>query len=195
MLLRTVILGVLALGMIGCAAQPPTHYYDLTAVSAPAKQRLPQSVSLGIGPVTLPELLDQPGVVSRKGDTVVNVATYHIWAGELEPAFTRVLAENVARRLEHDRVWPSPWDNRFRPEYQVRIFVDRFSGEVNGEVVLNLTWSLLGDYGQELIRTQRYRGTVIAEGGYHGYVNALNQLLAAFSEQLASELVGQVPKL
>ena len=148
----------------------------------------------GFGPVTLPELLDQPGVVSRKGGTVVNVATYHIWAGELEPAFTRVLAENVAHRLDHDSVWPSPWDNRFRPEYQVRIFVDRFSGEVNGEVALNLTWTLLADYGQELIRTERYRGTVIAEGGYDGYVNALNQLLAEFSEHLADELPGQIPE-
>ena len=142
----------------------------------------------------MPELLDQPGVVSRKGGTVVNVATYHIWAGELEPAFTRVLAENVARRLEHDSVWPSPWDNRFRPEYQVRIFVDRFSGEINGAVSLNLTWTLLGDYGQELIRTERYRGSMTAEGGYDGYVNALNQLLAEFSEQLADTMVAQIPQ-
>lgn len=194
MLLRTALLSVLAMGIVGCAAQPPTQFYDLTAVTEPATQRLPHSVSLGIGPVTMPELLDQPGVVSRKGGTVVNVATYHIWAGELEPAFTRVLAENVARRLEHDSVWPSPWDNRFRPEYQVRIFVDRFSGEVNGEVSLNLTWTLLGDYGQELIRTERYRVSMTAEGGYDGYVNALNQLLAEFSEQLADTMVGQIPQ-
>lgn len=194
MLLRTALLSVFALGVIGCAAQTPTQFYDLTAVSESNTQRLPQSVSLGIGPVTLPDLLDQPGVVSRKGGTVVNVATYHIWAGELEPAFTRVLAQNVARRLDHDSIWPSPWDNRFRPEYQVRIFVDRFSGEVNGEVSLNLTWTLLGDFGQEMIRTQRYRGSVTAAGGYDGYVNALNQLLAEFSEQLADGLVDQIPQ-
>lgn len=194
MVLRSALMGALALATIGCAAQTPTQYYDLTAVTEVTTQRLPQTVSLGIGPVTLPDLLDQPGVVSRKGGTAVNVATYHIWAGELEPACTRVLAGNVARYLDHDSVWPSPWDNRFRPEYQIRIFVDRFSGEVNGEVALNLTWTLLGDYGQEMIRTERYRGSMAAADGYDGYVNALNLLLAEFSEQLARELAAQVPK-
>lgn len=193
MILRTALCAVLVAFLVGCAAQPATHYYDLVSQSEGSDARLAESVTLGIGPISLPQILDRPNVVTRQGGTKVEVANFHIWAGELEPVFTRVLAENVSRQLKHDAVWPSPWDNRFRPEYQVRIFVDRFSGELKGPVALSLSWTLLADYGQRVVTTQRYRSVRNSEGGYQAYVQALNGLLEAFSRELASELAQQIP--
>jgi len=174
--------------LTSCAAQPPTYFYDLTSQATATENKVDEKVTLGVGPITLPQLLDRPGIVSRYHETGVNVASYHIWAGELEPTFTRVLTDSIATNLQHQTVWASPWDNRFRPEYQLRVFVDRFSGEINGQSQLSLSWSLLGEYGQQVISTHRYRASVESGKGYQGYVDALNQLLAGFGDEVAEML-------
>lgn len=193
-ILRTTLCALLVALLVGCAAQPETHYYDLVSQSEASDARLAETVTLGVGPVSLPQMLDRPNIVVRKGGTKVDVANFHIWAGELEPVFTRILAENVSLQLKHDAVWPSPWDNRFRPEYQVRIFVDRFSGELKGPVMLSLSWTLLADYGQRVVTTQRYRSERQSDGSYQSYVQALNGLLEGFSGELASELAQRIPQ-
>ena len=180
--------------LTGCAAQTPTRYYDLTPQTSASDNVISAHITLGIGPVTLPQLLDRPGIVSRHHSTGVNVASYHVWAGELEPAFTRVLADSIATTLQHDTIWSSPWDNRFRPQYQLRLFVDRFSGELNGNVALSLTWTLLGDYGQKVISTHRYKASAESGQGYKGYVTALNQLLADFASELSVTLAAELPR-
>jgi len=179
--------------LTSCAAQPPTYFYDLTSQATTTEHKIDEKVTLGVGPVTLPQLLDRPGVVSRHHGTGVNVASYHVWAGELEPAFTRVLTDSIATTLTHDTIWASPWDNRFRPQYQLRLFVDRFSGEVNGQAQLKLSWTLLGDYGKSVISTHRYRASVASGKGYQGYVDALNQLLADFASEVSVTLVEELP--
>lgn len=190
----TLLLGLGCLLLASCAAQTPTQYYDLSSQTSASEHVISRDVTLGIGPVTLPQLLDRPGIVSRHHGTGVNVASYHVWAGKLEPAFTRVLADSIATTLKHDTIWASPWDNRFRPQYQLRLFVDRFSGEINGQVQLSLSWTLLGDYGKSVISTHRYRASVESGKGYQGYVDALNELLAGFAGEVSVTLVEELPK-
>lgn len=185
-------LGLGSLLLAGCAAQTPTHYYDLTSQASTSERLLGSDVTLGVGPVSMPQLLDRPGIVTRHHSTGVNVASYSVWAGELESAFTRVLADSIATTLQHDTIWASPWDNRFRPQYQLRLFVDRFSGELNGSVELNLTWTLLGDFGQQVISTHRYRAAAESGQGYQGYVTTLNQLLADFAREVSMVLVEEL---
>lgn len=180
--------------LASCASQPPTYFYDLTPQATVTENKIDDKITLGVGPITLPQLLDRPGIVSRHSETGVNVASFHIWAGELEPTFTRVLANSIATNLQHQAVWASPWDNRFRPEYQLRVFVDRFSGEINGQVELSLSWSLLGEYGQTVMSTHRYRGSVESGEGYQGYVDALNELLAGFAVEVSVTLMNELSR-
>lgn len=191
--LTTSLLALCCFMLASCAAQPPTYYFDLTTQTVAGNQHISDEVTLGVGPITLPQLLDRPGIVSRHSETGVKVASYHVWAGELEPTFTRVLADNIATDLQHQTVWASPWDNRFRPEYQIRVFVDRFSGELDGDVQLRLSWTLLGDYGQKAISTHRYNAVVVSDGSYQGYVDALNTLLTEFARQVSKTLTRELP--
>jgi len=192
--IRTLLVVLCVVLLASCAAQPPTHYYDLTSQAMASENAISTDITLGIGPVTLPQLLDRPGIVSRHHSTGINVASYHVWAGELEPTFTRVLADSISTTLQHETIWASPWDNRFRPQYQLRLFVDRFSGELNGSVTLSLTWTLLADYGQQVISTHRYRASIESGQGYEGYVNALNQLLADFAGEVSLRLAEELPR-
>lgn len=176
----------------GCGSQPPTRYFDLNVKASELESSIDEHVTLGIGPVDLPKLLDRPGIVSRHHETGVTVAGFHIWADELEAAFTRVLTDTLATNLNHKQLWGYPWDNRFRPEYQLRVFVDRFSGELNGPVEMSLSWTLLRDFGQTAVFTDRYRARLDSTGGYPGYVNTLNQLLADFANEAANRLAAEL---
>jgi len=70
----------------------------------------------------------------------------------------------------------------------------RFSGELNGNVALSLTWTLLGDFGQKVISTHRYKASAESGQGYKGYVTALNQLLADFASEVSVTLAAELPR-
>lgn len=186
--MRTVCCCVLLALLSACANQSPTDYYTLAAEpEGDAAKALPKGVSVGVGPITLPPMLDRKGIVTHPaGGPQIRVASYDVWAGDLEVSFARVAAERLAQHLNATDVWAAPWDPRLRPEYQLRLFVDKFSGELGGPVTLKLKWVLLADFGKRPIGTWVFQKTDNADtAGYASYVQTLNQLLADFAADAA----------
>lgn len=172
-----------------CASQSPTHYYTLSAEPGEGATRtLPKGVSLGVGPISLPSMLDRNGIITHQaGGPQIKVASHDLWAGELDVLFARTVAEIMAQHLNIADVWASPWDTRLRPQYQLRLFVDKFSGELSGAATLKIKWVLLADYGKRPLGTHIFQKTKNAEAdGYASYVQTLNQLLADFAEEAAT---------
>ncbi len=164
-----------------------TDFFTLVA-DQDTEQRVAQPYrgSLGVGPVKLPELLDHPGVVSESGGQQIEVAPYAVWAGDLNAAVVRVLADNLSAYLGTDQVWPFPWDNRARPEQQIRVVFEKFSGERGGDVVLQAKWRLLSSNGGEELRAEKFSARIsAADKSYEAYVAALNDLLNQLSEAIA----------
>jgi len=173
-----------------CASQSPTKFYSLRVQADPSLEiDLPASVRLGIGPVTLPTELDRPGIVSEENGSGVKIAGYQVWAGDLEEMTARVLAGLMAEHTGLQQVYSAPWDTRFRPEYQLRVDMERFSGELGGELGLDAVWTLTGDAGKTLLHTRRSTLRVEAtNGSYLAYVNAMNALLSQLSSLVATQL-------
>ena len=61
---------------------------------------------IGIGPIELPEMLQRPQMVSRRGDAEMDIADFHRWAGELEDMMTRELALQVQEMTGAQSVLP-----------------------------------------------------------------------------------------
>jgi len=180
--------------MAGCAIKPDTRYYDLAL--QPTTQttvKLNRTINLGVGPISLPDALDRSGIVTRTSQVNVKVSNYHVWASPLEQAFTRVLWESLAHNLSQDSVWAFPWDTRFRPEYQVRVFISQFSGEAGGTVILKLQWTLLESHGQKVMANYRYQSeTITQDKSYNSYVSALNQLLNEFANDMSKKIAAKL---
>ena len=181
------------MAMPSCAVQPNTHYYDLAVQPNSVTADLNRRIHLGVGPISFPDVLERPGVVTRTSPVNIKVSNYHVWAGSLEQAFTRVLGESLAHNLSQNGVWAFPWDTRFRPEYQVRGVVSQFSGEAGGTVRLKLQWTLLEDHGKKVVANYRYQHATTAEDkSYTAYVSALNRLLHDFASDLSKEIAVQL---
>lgn len=170
-----------------------TDYYTLIAdQDASLLINRPYSESLGVGPVKLPEMLDHPGIVSRDNGQQLLVATYAVWAGDLNEAVTRVLADNLSHYMGTDQVWPFPWDNRVRPQRTIRIVFERFSGERGGEVELQAKWRLVSGSGDKAFYSGKVTLQTETQGNsYNAYVAALNELLNQLSQAIARAVVEQ----
>lgn len=190
--LPLVLISLMTIG--GCSGPTyKTTYYTLVADGSGDKAPLPTeahyTASLGVGPLQLPEMLDHPGIVSQKGAQQVLVAPYDVWAGDLKQAMTRVLADNLSTYLGSDNVWPFPWDNRIRPEQQLSILVEHFSGERGGDVELQGKWRLLTDQGQRVSQSGKVKlRTETKSSSYSDYVSAMNELLNQMAEHIALEI-------
>ena len=138
-----------ALMLFGCrGSMPKTEFYTLNSISNAQMDAQPisagQPLSIGVGPVTIPEVLDRPQIVSRTGPNTLQIDEFHRWAGRLEKDFARVVAKNISLMLATEQVDVYPWDASFKPRYQVILDVLRFEGRFNQkDVFLEVFWKVI----------------------------------------------------
>lgn len=182
------------LGSASCTMSPVTHFYTLSGLNDVDLTQPPLFPAnpldnYGIGPIFLPEALDQPGIVAQKEGQKVSLSLYNIWAGNLKDGVTRTLASNISELTGVDGVWPFPWDNRNRPNRQVRVVFEQLSGQIEGTVTLKAKWVLTEQNGEKVLLHKRvvFKKDV-KTAGYAGYVDTLNDLISELSSDIASEL-------
>ena len=92
----TFFVSLLAVLMLtACSTTPPTHFYVLEALPHTARANS-QALAIGIGPITLPALLDRKQMVTRLHDNRVQLAEFHQWAEPLKDTLPRVIVKNLA---------------------------------------------------------------------------------------------------
>ncbi len=188
---------ILFIFLFGCASKTQTQFYvikplykntfenDETQVAYLSKK------SIGIGPLFLPSWMTQSfSVASYERVNQLRLPTYHIWAGELESMILNAVASDLSHTTGWKEVWSFPWDNRHRPEYQVRINIEEFSGVLSESAKLNVKWTLLSDFGkkEEFVKIRKFEKT-LADDTHETYTEVLNELLAEFTFSLSKDLV------
>jgi uncharacterized lipoprotein YmbA len=171
-----------------CATTPQANFYTLNGID-PDKTDARFPLVVAIGPIDLPQYLDRPHIVTRVGGNRLNVDEFNRWAGALEEDITRVLARRIGGRLGTQRIYSYP--SRVVPDTDYRIALDirAFDGALDGEVHLDVSWSVIADRSGEVLQTHQasYQG-VSAGGGYEAYAAALSEMLARLGDDLATAL-------
>jgi uncharacterized lipoprotein YmbA len=187
-----VALAVSTLVMNGCSTGPPTRLYVLTSLSRaesvpPATGR--REISIGIGPVELPQYVNRPQIVTGQQSSELQSAAFAQWAESLQDGFTRVLAENLSLLLATDRVAIFPWKT-FTPEYQVVVEVTHFLGQTGAEVSLVALWSILNKDGREALVSKKssFREST-GSSEYEALAAAMSRTVAALSRDIATALL------
>src|SRR5512135_1083107 len=89
----------LAVLLCACGSTAPSRFYTLSpvAVNAPMdRDPLPQGgLTVGVGPVGIPDYLERPHIVTRNGDNGLDLAEYDRWAGSLKQDIMRVLIQDL----------------------------------------------------------------------------------------------------
>lgn len=188
----TVLKGViLALLISACTATPSTHFYVLEALSQPsapvtdpAKRRI-----IGIGPVTLPTLLERKQIVTRTGNNSIQLAEFHQWASPLKDNLVQVLTQNLAAQQPNDIIRAYPWSAFGTVNYHIIVDITRFDTTPKQSVNLEATWAIMDDTNHSLVGNGRSRiEQPLADASYTGAVDALGKILGEFSRELSLAL-------
>ena len=186
-------LSILLVAMTGCAgSSAPVRLYVLTpapeARVAPLGSAVPGGPALGVGPVRLPGLLDQPQIVTRRGADEIDRGEFDRWAEPLAESVPRILAENLAALRKTERVALFAWDPAPSVQHQVVVDVMRFDGAMWGDVVLDARWRILATDGKELSVNRSVLTQPTGRAGYPAVVAAMSRSLGALSREIAATL-------
>ena len=184
----------LVTGLAACGTSQPTKYYLLSA-SAPdtARASTQRELTIGVGPVILPPYLERREMVSRTSSNELHVAVYHQWGEALQENVSRVVREDLARRLGTDRIVRFPMKRSLRKalmiDYQVTVVVQKFEKTPDGSVVLNARWAILDNDKNELLLRRSEYNQVPAADGYATQAAAQSEVLSRLNEEIATAIL------
>ncbi len=193
--------GIILLGSFGCRGpSTPVHFYALASMAGNPLQQtnagIPKDLLVGVGPIELPEIYNRPQIVTTAGQNRLTLSEYHRWAGVLQEEISIVLAENLSVLLQSERVVSFPWDGISDPDIRIFVRVHRFEGTLGQKAVFAATWSMRGPRSDDRppVVKKTFLEAPVDDAAYSAYIAAQNRLLAAFSREMASEIVKMHPR-
>ena len=189
------LLGLLTLGLSGCASSTPSKFYTLTSMESTGPAGDTHSAThvsvVALGPLSIPDYLDKPQIVTRSGRNELAVDEFHRWGGSLENDVLRVLFENLSALLPADQYHVVNWIHPAQPfapgDYRVSVDLVRFDGILGDSVSLKATWSVFRKDRDVTVRrssiTEPIRG-----GDYKSLVEAMSRAMEGLSRDIAGTI-------
>ena len=182
--------------LLTACASTPTHFYTLEAQSRPPVATSTSSAKktlIGIGPLTLPALLDRKGIVTRADNNSVQIAEFDQWAAPLQNNVIAVISKNVAALQPNAIVRAYPWGVYGNVDYRVIIDITRFDTQLGKSVNLEASWAIMEEKNHTIVGNgQTKLQQPLNDPSYNSAAQGLSKLLSDLSQQLSMALV-QVP--
>jgi uncharacterized lipoprotein YmbA len=167
---------------------PPERFFTLAsepASAAPASANTAAYLVV-VGPVTIPEIVDRPQLVTSAGANRVEIAEQARWAAPLKSEIPRVIADHLARQLEGARTATSDERGAGAPDYRVIVDVQRFDSSPAGATI-QASWAIRMKEGVAPLTGR----SVVAEpagAGFDALVAAHSRALARVSSEIADAI-------
>ena len=167
---------------VGCST-PASHFYTLNG--AGGERRMTSEVSVAVGPVSIPAVVDRPQMVVTVGPNQVRLEEFNRWALPLQNNIARVIAENLTTELGTPRVTLFPDPTSVDAEYRAIIDVQRFESAPGDSATLEAVWIVrrMKDGNTERGRTAVRQA--VTEKDYAGLAAGHSQTIARLSQDIA----------
>ena len=171
----------------GCGSTPSSRFYTLSATPAPGAGT-PSDLSLAVGPVTIPAVIDRPQIVVSAGPNQVRLDEFNRWASPLQSNISRVVADNLAAILGTPRVSLFPQTMSAAADYRVAILVQSFDSAPGEAATLDAVWTVsrAKDGKSQTGRTAVREAA--PQGGFDGLAAAHSRALARLSRDIADAI-------
>jgi uncharacterized lipoprotein YmbA len=177
---------------VGCAAlssQPDlTRYYVLRPIAVPQPISVGFDRSVGVGPVTVPDHLEDQ-LVTRLADEEVAISDTERWSEPLHDAVSGVLRQNLVLLLGTQRVKFYPWDPKAAPDLAVTLELMQFERTTRGTVDVKARWSIeQGSNRTPLLMNETSLSQIMPGTDSRAAVAALSAALNNLSQQIAMDV-------
>jgi hypothetical protein len=166
-----------------CGSTPASRFYTLSATSGPAAQS--SNLSITVGPVSVPAVVDRPQIVVSAGPNQVRLDEFNRWASPLQNDISRVVAKNLVAMLGTPHVTLSAQTFSAEADYRAAIEVQRFESVPGEAAILDTLWTVRR---MKDGRTQTGRTTVretVQDKGYDALAAAHSRALTRLSQSIA----------
>jgi uncharacterized lipoprotein YmbA len=190
------IVGVVVMILSGCTSTPATRFFVLSSVSGSERARNPEAercFSIGIGPVKLPEYLNQPEIVTRITQNELRLDEFARWAEPLDDNISRALAKNLLSLLCIRRIAIFPWRGGTPIDYRIDVDVIQMDGILGESASLGVTWSIWDGTDRKksplLTKRSTYREPTGGGEDYGTFVSAQSRNLTSLSREIAETIL------
>jgi uncharacterized lipoprotein YmbA len=148
--------------------------------------------AIGIGPVKIPEYLNQSEMVTRITQNEIRVDEFAKWAEPLENNISRALAENLSSLLCLRSIVIFPWGRQTPIDYRIDVHVIQMDGVLGESASLDVAWSITDgtDRKKSPLLTKRSTYKESTGGGDYGaFVSAQSRNLASLSREISETIL------
>jgi uncharacterized lipoprotein YmbA len=179
----------LAICLSACAGKSASsQFYVLSSLPQPSLSAAEGAV-IGVFPVSMPDYLDRPQIVTRVSENEIKLDEFSRWAEPLTDSFTRALVQNLSTILNTAKVIKTTQSTGSLMSLQVAVEVVQFDGTLGGDVVLIAKWGLIDADGKKLLLG---KGSSFKEptgaATYEALVAAESRAVAALSREIAEAI-------
>lgn len=192
---RTVLAGLALLLLSACGTTEPSRFYTLSPIPDRGGSAMAaETPAIGIGPVTLPQYLDRPQIVQRSSPNRLEIDEFDRWAEPLNDTVPRILAENIGRLLQSDRVYVIPRRRPVPIDRTVEVDIREFEPLADGTAALSARWMVFGD-GNSPLQEGNAQIRIESELGpnYDSRVELLSDALGELSRRMAESILASSP--
>lgn len=163
-----------------------TRFYTLNSL-APSNNSN-SNLSIGVGPIEIPQLINRPQIISRKNETEIIMSETHQWGGSHREELIQTISDNLSSILKTDNVEQYPWKLTFKPNYQIRINLIRLDGELGKSITLKARWRAIKNNKEILVKVVVFEANIHGSS-YSDYVKSESQVLKLLSMHIAKQLL------
>ncbi|MFM0198975.1 PqiC family protein [Paraburkholderia fungorum] len=173
----------------GCAGSPKSDFYTLSA-QVPQASDSPAAVPITvvIGVVTVPDLIDRPQIVVRTGDNKVDIDEYARWADPLKSQIPRVIRADLAQLLNSSMVSTYPMGGDPASAYRVQLDVQRFEAALGDAATVDVLWSVFPPGKKPLLSGRSTVREPCNGSGFDAVVAAYSTALGTVSREIAAAI-------
>jgi len=184
-----VLLLALAVCFSACGGKSATsQFYVLSPLPQPGLSA-GEGMTIGVFPVSMPDYLDRPQIVTRVSDNEIKLDEFSRWAEPLKDSFTRALVQNLSTLLDTAKVVRTTRSAGVPMALQVGVEVVQFDGTLGGEVVLIVQWGVFEADGKKLLMGKRSSfKEPTGAATYEALVAAESRAVAALSREIAEAI-------
>jgi uncharacterized lipoprotein YmbA len=173
----------------GCASTPQPRLYSLSATS-PASAAS-SNVSVSVGPVSVPALVDRPQIVVTTADSQARLDELNRWSAPLHESLAEVVAQNLAAILGSSQVTVFPKISSAASQYRVAIDVQRFESMPGVSALLEAAWTVRRRADQ----ASRTRRASVREAVHDASYDALAAAHSRAAERLSRDIAEAIRAL
>ena len=175
-----------ALALAACGTPVRQEFYTLGGAATPIAATA-GSLSVFVGPVSIPEEVDRSPMVLRTGPNTVEILDSARWAEPLKSAIPRVVAEGLMRELNTPRVFASRQGATQAVDFRVAVELRRFESSRETGASIDAVWTVTNTKGGGT-RSGRTVASEPAGGDLQALAAAHTRLLGRLAAEIAAGL-------